>query len=275
MKFSKILSFLAVFSLLACSKENETKKSTPQAIVDNQTPSASSKFIKNVLIEDYTGTWCGWCPRISYSTTKVKENTSKVVSVAIHRGSSGGGFDPYNYSGTLPAVIKSFPTGILNRKIEWKSPQNNNINQVVDLTNDNTDLGIAMNSTVDSEKINLSINIKATKDYSNLKLVVYIVEDGLISNQANYTNFYVSDSVIKDFVHNDVLRECLTNIYGDPVEAIKANNTVTKNFNIPLSRNVQNSKKMRFVAMILNNDGESLNVREVSPNVKQLFEVTQ
>ncbi|OOB82526.1 hypothetical protein BZL53_09225 [Flavobacterium columnare] len=275
MKFSKILSFLSVFLLLSCSKENETKEPLPEATVDNQVPSASTKFTKNVLIEDYTGAWCGWCPRVSYSITKVKESTTKVVSVAIHRGSSGGGFDPYNYSGTLPAVIKSFPTGILNRKIEWKTPQNSNIKQAVDLTKDHADLGIAMSSTVDSGNITLDIKVRSIKDYNDLKFVVYVVEDGLIFNQSNYTSYYGGGSVIKDFVHNDVLRECLTNIYGDALGEIKANASLVKKLNIPVPKNVKNINKMKFVAMILDTNGESLNVREVSPNVNQTFEVAQ
>ncbi|MBF6651606.1 hypothetical protein C3B47_01565 [Flavobacterium columnare] len=275
MKFSKILSFLSVFLLLSCSKENETKEPLPEATVDNQVPSASTKFTKNVLIEDYTGAWCGWCPRVSYSITKVKESTTKVVSVAIHRGSSGGQFDPYNYPGTLPAVIKSFPTGILNRKIEWKTPQNSNIKQAVDLTKDHADLGIAMSSTVDSGNITLDIKVRSIKDYNDLKFVVYVVEDGLIFNQSNYTSYYGGGSVIKDFVHNDVLRECLTNIYGDALGEIKANASLVKKLNIPVPKNVKNINKMKFVAMILDTNGESLNVREVSPNVNQTFEVAQ
>ncbi|AMA49417.1 MULTISPECIES: Omp28-related outer membrane protein [Flavobacterium] len=275
MKLSKILSSLSVFLLLSCSKENATSEPISQTNIDNEVASTTSKFIKNALIEDYTGAWCGWCPRVSYSITKVKESTTKVVSVAIHRGSSGGGFDPYSYSGSLPAVIKSFPTGMLNRKIEWKTPQNSYINQVIDLTKDNADLGIAMNSIVDSGNINLDIKVISTKDHNDLKFVVYVVEDGLIFNQSNYTSFYGGGSVIKDFIHNDVLRECLTNIYGDALGEIKANTLLVKKLNIPLPKNVKNVNKMKFVTMILNNNGESLNVREVAPNVNQTFEVAQ
>ncbi|MFK7003736.1 Omp28-related outer membrane protein [Flavobacterium covae] len=76
-------------------------------------------------------------------------------------------------------------------------------------------------------------------------------------------------------MHNDVLRECLTNIYGDALGEIKANTLLVKKLNIPLPKNVKNVNKMKFVTMILNNNGESLNVREVAPNVNQTFEVAQ
>jgi len=68
---------------------------------------------------------------------------------------------------------------------------------------------VAMNSTVSGGTINLDVNVKFAQDYTNLKLVVYAVEDNLIYNQTNYTSFYGGGSYISNFEHDNVLRACL------------------------------------------------------------------
>ena len=75
-------------------------------------------FNKRVLIEDYTGTWCQYCPRVSYAISQVRLQTSDAVVVAIHRGN-----DPYNFAAASALetmiALQGYPTGMLNRKTEW------------------------------------------------------------------------------------------------------------------------------------------------------------
>ena len=78
------------------------------------------EFKKRVLVEDYTGTWCGWCPRISYAIEKLEEQTDDAVIVAAHQG------DPMQFSlinNLLNAFnITGFPTAIINRAARWNAP---------------------------------------------------------------------------------------------------------------------------------------------------------
>ena len=41
-------------------------------------------FNKRVLVEDYTGAWCGYCPRLAYRLEEAESLNDKVVPVAIH-----------------------------------------------------------------------------------------------------------------------------------------------------------------------------------------------
>ena len=43
-------------------------------------------FKTNVLIEDFTGAWCGYCTRVAYKLGELKKLTSQVVVVAAHYG---------------------------------------------------------------------------------------------------------------------------------------------------------------------------------------------
>ena len=86
------------------------------------------QFKKRVLVEDYTGTWCGWCPRISYAIEKLEEETEDAVIVAAHQG------DPMQFnkiSSLMSAFsVNGFPTGIVNREATWTYPQPDNVGQV-------------------------------------------------------------------------------------------------------------------------------------------------
>lgn len=237
-------------------------------------------FKQRVLIEDYTGTWCGFCPTVAHAIELVKAQTENAVPVAIHRPTSNPNslnYDPYNYDASeLEALLSSagYPKGYLNRMTLWQSPQPNYINQVVALTQGvNPKLGLAMNATVENGTINLDVNVKFGKDFSNIKLVVYVLENGLIYEQHNYTEYYNGEDVIEDFEHNHVLRECLTPILGETITGnTTIANTYTKSFTAPVPANFENVANIEFVAFVIDANGNSLNVRSALPGDVQEFE---
>ena len=151
--------------------------------------------------------------RVAYAVDQVFTQTDKAVSVAIHNGN-----DPYNFIGIDPLANLILPAGgslelpvsRLNRMIVWTYPEPTNIQQAIDLTGNNTTLGIAMNSTVSNGNINLNVNLKFLQDYTDLKLVVYLLEDHLIHDQHNYTSYFNGQNPIPNYEHNHVLRSSLT-----------------------------------------------------------------
>jgi len=238
-------------------------------------PAISGYFKKRVLIEDYTGTWCGNCTRVSYAIEQVKLSSDKVVTVAIHNGN-----DPYHYDGIaplknliLPDTPLALPVSRLNRMNVWTFPEPTNVQEALDLTSNNSTLGLAMNSTVANGNLNLDVKVKFVDDYSNLKLVVYLLEDHLIYYQRNYTNYYNAVNPILDYEHNHVLRSSLTNILGDEISGTDNGATVTKSFSIPIPANVSNPENISFVAFVVGPDNKALNSRASHANENQEFEI--
>lgn len=238
-------------------------------------------FIKRVLIEDYTGTWCGNCPRVAHAIDLAKEQSDKVVSVAIHRSSSNpadASYDPYNFdSSTLESYLgmSGYPKALLNRVTRWQPLEQNNIPQVINLTQgENPKLGLAINSEVTNTTINLDVKVKFSKDFQGINLVVYILENGLIHNQVNYTTFYGGAPYLEGFVHDHTLRTCLTPLFGQPILASESGvgKTLSKNFSIPIPSNIENKSNIEFVAFITGADNKTINVRKASPNTQQTFE---
>lgn len=241
-------------------------------------------FTKRVLIEDYTGAWCGWCPRVSYAIELVQEQTDKAVVVALHNGTTnpGNGYDPYNFNvGALGNLINlsGYPTAKLNRMTTWGSPEPTKVSQVIALTEGSKPkVGLAMKSTVSGGNINLEVKTKFGKDYTTAtKLVVYISENGLILDQVNYTDYYGGADIISNFEHNHVLRACLTNLLGDAFSTSETvfDNEVTKTFNIPVPANVENVNNIEFVAFVVGADNKAINVRKALPNEEQTLEIIE
>lgn len=243
-------------------------------------------FKKRVLIEDYTGTWCGWCTRVSYGIDLVHNSTDNAVSVAIHRGSTNPiaiDYDPYNYDTSLLENIlvnnfsfnSGYPKAALNRTTKWNTPEPDNIDQVLNLTQgDNPKLGLAINSSLNGNNISIDVKTKFSNNFNNLKLVVYILENELVYSQKNYTSYYGSINPINYFVHNHVLRDCKTDIMGDPIPNTEtfSGNIYTKSFTFNTPSNIQDINKVDIVAFVVSNSGTVLNVRNSHLNENQEFE---
>jgi thiol-disulfide isomerase/thioredoxin len=242
----------------------------------------TTNYVKRVLVEDYTGTWCGWCTRLSDAIKKVDEQTDKAVFVAIHRAPSGTQ-DPYNYeeAAALEQTLSAagYPKGFLNRLTQWEFPENENIGQALALTQGaNPKLGLKMDSSLDENTIELNVDVEFAQDFENLKMVVYILENGLVYPQVNYSSsLYGGENPVEDYVHDYTLRETLTHILGDevPVENTRLGQSYTRNFQFTIPENIENTSNIDFVAFIVDEDGHALNSRKSSLGESQEYEVIE
>lgn len=239
-------------------------------------------FRKRVLIEDYTGTWCGYCPRVAFGIEQVKNQSDDVVAVAIHRASlnpSDPSYDPYTFDSTELENfidIPGYPKGLINRLTQWNYPEPNNLNQVIALTQgENPKLGLALSSSLEGNNLAIDVSVMFGKDFTNnMKLVVYILENGLVHEQHNYTTYYGGVDLLEDFEHNHVLRATATPLMGEDIPGSQTTilNTYTKSFNVPIPATVENVSNIELVAFVTDAEGHTLNVRASHPGEVQEFE---
>jgi len=237
-------------------------------------------YTKKVLVEDYTGAWCGWCPRVAYGIELVEDDTDDAVVVAIHRGSAaaGGNHDPYNFpADELEDFVNlsGYPTARLNRIVEWTYPEPNNVEQVLNL-NGISAAGLAINSSSAGGNLNVSVKVDMiTGDVSDLKLVVYVLEDDLFYNQTNYTDYYGGVSTISNFEHDNVLRQTPTGVFGETVLASDMDSTsgyYEKDYNFAISADVENANNLSVVAFLVDANGLAVNSQEAAVGVNGDFE---
>jgi hypothetical protein len=231
-------------------------------------------YVKNALVEDYTGTWCGNCPRVTYGLEQIKTlYTNKIVEVAIHRGTPQQN-EPFLFDASAleqSLSISGYPSARINRNIVWSAPQQNNLPQVVKESMGNViKMGLAIENTVVNGTVNLKLKIGYFENYSNLKVVLYVLENGLIYDQVNYTPFYGGVDPIPNFVHNHTLRRSITNIFGDAIPNLSTPTGVEsfyfKDFSFAVPSNVTNVSKLEFVAFVIDASGRAINSRKCLAN---------
>jgi len=227
-----------------------------------------------VAIEDYTGTWCGYCPRISHAIEELRLITDKIAVVAIHNG------DPMAISQESDLRnefgIFGFPTGRINRTIDWSYPHTSNM--IETLIDSENSIAISVDShLVNMNQLEVQLRVVSEVDLEDHKIVAYLVEDNLIYDQVSYYNydensyFFGMGNPIVGFVHNDVLRHSFTNILGDNLEnptPALADSFFNYSFDINSAHNPDN---LGIVVMIVNQDNTAINSQFSKINYFQDF----
>jgi Outer membrane protein Omp28 len=232
----------------------------------------NTQFKNRVLVEEYSGTWCGNCPRILYGTELLKKQTTNAVSVQIHLFSN----DPFIVDkGNEIAIqqgVGAVPIGKINRTINWNGPQYQNVNQVINEIKASSAVGLSIKATKNGDNLNINVLLGYANTALQTKLMVYIVEDKLFYTQANYSaNLYGGLSSIPNFEYNGVLRSVVSAITG---ETITVNSSqITKNFSLGMPSNVSNPNNAKIVAFLIDaNTNTVLNVREANFGESQVLE---
>jgi len=187
---------------------------------------------KAVLIEEFTGAWCGYCPRGAVTLNElIAANEGEVVGIAHHNGDAMVNEDG---SAIVSAYAAGFPTGIVNR-MYWEDAGDFALSdgdwgaKVEKLLNIPTSIGIDVTNEYNesTRELTAELNVNFTSSKSgNYAMHLYLIEDSLSGegtgwDQANYYNddssspFFQQGNPIVGFQHRHVVRDVLSATWGD------------------------------------------------------------
>ena len=223
---------------------------------------------QKIVVEDFTGTWCGFCPRVSAALYSLKDETDDIAVVAIHETTNNFP-DPMHFDEIQflkdAFDVEGFPAAKINRTTNWQIPHVNS--DVTSIAGLDTNLAIALNSVLDANELTVQVNVVYEEGSEpGDKLVVYLLEDGILSDQVNYYNadttspYFGMGDVIPDFEHNDVLRESITNVLGNTIPSTAALNEYITSFTINVSADYV-QQNLRVVAMVVGSDNVAKNAQ--------------
>jgi len=239
------------------------------AVSDEKTltvvPRSASPYPQKVLVEDVTGTWCGYCTRVAWKLENYVATNPRCLVVGIH----GGGNDPFNFQ-YYPTYntqfgITGYPSVIVNRKSKW-SENNAELDAALQQW---SPLGLSIASTTSGTSITGTVMVKFhVTSLRPMRLVIALVEDGLVHPQVNFyspsagatPHLYGGLNPVTNFVHKAVLRRTATDLFGDdiPVKEVVKNREYSVPFTIPVTGTVYggasytaNAAKCGIVAFVV------------------------
>lgn len=254
-------------------------------MVDNESYSTPVKNFsvytpkRKVVVEDYTGTWCGFCPAVALAIDTVKAATNHISVVAIHETGSTLP-DPMHFDDV--EILKDefgiggLPQARLNRTQKWLDPYKKE--DVLAMAGNETNLSIAIDSKMTGSNLTIDTKVMyANGSEAGDKLVVYLVESGIIYAQTNYFNNTSGHPLeghgnpIPDFVHNDALRNSLSDIFGDAIANTSAYTEYKKQYSIeiPSEYNVDN---LSVIVMVVNANNEAKNSQHAEVGENKQYE---
>lgn len=256
--------------------------------VSKTTPSS---FLRRAMIEEHTGTWCGWCPMGKEIMEALTANP-QVIGVEVHFNDEMADL-PVAYTplrrkyGGAP-----FPSGMVNRRksvlgtTTIQSQEDWKINVDEWLKQGNSSVGIALESTLKDGDFTLLSHVKITEQTSEkLRLGIYLVEDKVagypqLNYLSNYAQFkqwkaYSKPAEITDILHYNVARAAIVPITEGveiPQAALSDGKVFRKLFTLKLPATVDKPENVKAVVFVMNEALEILTVREVKVNQRSEWE---
>ncbi|MDE6379649.1 MAG: hypothetical protein K2L11_04185, partial [Muribaculaceae bacterium] len=267
----------------------------------SSTASASTKVsvlpfvpVHRPMLEEFTGTWCGWCTRGYWALEKLNElYGDAVVLAAYHNG------DPMTVTSSYPVPAGTrmgFPSGQLNRN-GIEDPYYGNANDGFGMGKEvaaSMEIVVPADIQVNAawsneEKTEIKIVSTATflenKENAGYKIGYLLINNGLSGEgddwgQHNYFPGYASQyagtdlevlttwpSVVEGLVFNDVVVDVagMMGVDGSVPANVEYNTPYDNEFSFDIADNevIQDKDKLYVAAFIINPNGTILNSNKV------------
>lgn len=232
----------------------------------NNVYSYDGGFPQNIVIEEATGTWCGYCPRGIVMLDYIRQNYSdRIFPIAVHKGDE---MEIAEYKGFINEYVAGFPAAFANR-IQEVDISNNGADNLYDNIKDQTTYAsVSMSAKVAGNTLVVDATTEFAIDIDmEHRLSFVVVEDGVgpyfqTNNYGEGSGLGTWDTAGSRVLHefNDVAREIKTyeGIEGSLPYNLRAGNKYSYSTEINLS-NLQSST-FRVIAMIINKEsGEIVN----------------
>lgn len=186
---------------------------------------------RHVLLEEFTGAWCGWCPRgpITYRD-EILPNYPNVILAALHNGDD---MVTTNGNAVVSSFAGSYPSGMIDRRAIGDRPitlgTGDWMPALKDFDKEFTPASINVYNYYwpDTYMWQIDVVVDFIMDYSgDLRLNCIILEDSVTGtgsgyNQYNYYNTLTdypelegAGNPITGYYHNHVVRDMLGGSWG-------------------------------------------------------------
>jgi hypothetical protein len=159
---------------------------------------------KKVLVEDQTGTWCGWCPGGRTAAEDIEATLPNAICVANHRFNTSDSYE-CSYTKNIDAAINTYgyPGGMVDRKLfsgssvvidisQWKPKAQSQLTTLTPVA-----VSITSNYNSSTRVLDVTVNANFVGAYTcpsgtDLRISCLLVEDSLVNTSDPQHNYYGS-----------------------------------------------------------------------------------
>ncbi len=225
---------------------------------------STQKLNRTVVLEDFTGVRCGYCPEGHVIAADIKKNNpvGSVILINIHVGPFASPMDGYpdfttSFGDGLRelAIVSSYPSATVNRHkfdpavATTGLSRNAWTNAAAEMRKTPSPVNVGVQSTFDPATRLLTVNVEGyyTDDVKEKVNYVHVVlkESKIIAIQSDYTN-----GTQQNYSHDNMLRHLLTGLWGDTINAPRKSKFVKKQYTytVPESIVIENCDIAAFIS---------------------------
>lgn len=246
-----------------------------------------SAYTRAIVVEETTGTWCGWCIRGIVILDKMKkEYPDSFIGIAVHSGDVMT--DEYYDKALLEYMSNDgWPYCIINRNEKYKGDPNIITWGYETLAAEPSEVGIGIETNMSEDKtIKVSTSLYFVEDRDNLNYrLAYVITENNVHDPTNdeysQQNYYAGKeekmggyenmpAVIPaaDMYYQDVARAIIggfEGVEGSVPASVKAHVPAEYEYTLAMPENVMNPEETELVVLLLDNaSGRIVNGRKVS-----------
>ncbi len=214
-----------------------------------QLPVSTSAENKNVVLEEFTGIYCTWCPAGHLLANNLKaSNPGDVVLINIHTGgfAAPSGNDPDFRIAEGAGIagqsgLTGYPAGTVNRRLFSGMSQGTGTAMSrgswaaagATVLGESSYVNVALEGEIDFTTNTLSVDVElyftGSSAPSSVNLNVAVLQNGVLGPQ---TGMAGNPSQIEgsSYIHNHMLREMMTGQWGDVINTTTMGTTVSKTY---------------------------------------------
>ena len=194
---------------------------------------------RNVVIEEFTGRNCGYCPDGHVIANEiVHNNPGRAWAVNIH----AGGYAPTSYPNFNTTVstticngfgVTGFPAGVVNRSTaqaqgrgQWAALANQQLGQAAEC---NIAGQVVINDATRTAKINVEVYYTANSTESENQLTIVMLQDSIWGSQ-NGGSYNPEQYVNGNYCHMHILRDAITPTWGEAISPTTAGTLIAKEY---------------------------------------------
>ena len=205
---------------------------------------------RNVILEEFTGRGCGYCPDGHRIANEIMANNpGRVWAINVH----AGGYAQTSYPNFITTdgntihggfSISGYPTGVVNRSTSagqsrsaWNSLSMTQLNQAAEC---NVAGVVRINPDTRIATITVEVYYTGNSGYDENYLTVAMLQDSILGSQSGMTS-NPSQVVGGQYCHMHVLRDVITtSAWGDAISPTTQGTLITKTYEYQITEVIGN-----------------------------------